>query len=144
MYVHAYIQVRGAASVIGAVNTVVPEVVQSGWAGLVSQRTTKLIGFNTDWLGMLRPILRKLKQRGLNWSNENSDMINNIGVVVGAGGTARAACYAVKELGLDLIVINRSAEKGKELAKMFGGKFLADLSVTSLESIGIFNFNTKV
>ena len=107
-------EVRGAASVIGAVNTIVPEVVQKGWAGLLARRETKLIGYNTDWLGMYRPILKKLRQRGIVWDDnrENDDGVMNVGIVIGAGGTARAACYAVKELGLDVVVINRSAEKG--------------------------------
>jgi shikimate 5-dehydrogenase len=62
-----------------------------------------------------------------------------LGVVLGAGGTARAACYTVKQLGklsehafvlhsslilvlvllagLDLVVINRNVTKAEELAE---------------------------
>ncbi len=39
-------------------------------------------------------------------------------LVLFVGGTARAACYAIKNLGLELIVSNRSPEKGEELAKL--------------------------
>lgn len=40
------------------------------------------------------------------------------------GGTARAACYAVKDLGLDLVICNRSPEKAADLAEAFQGRVL--------------------
>jgi pentafunctional AROM polypeptide len=124
-------EVRGAACSIGAINTIVPESIMDGDGKMVR----KLVGMNTDWLGMKRPLLRQLRSRGVQWSNEDTntnsgDNKRSIGLVVGAGGTARAACYAIKDLGLDLIVYNRTPEKGEEVAKMFGGK-----SVT-LEELG--------
>jgi pentafunctional AROM polypeptide len=128
-------EVRGAACSIGAINTVVPESIMDADGKMVR----KLVGMNTDWLGMKRPLLRQLRSRGIPWSNEDGDNVladsggsrkRSIGLVVGAGGTARAACYAIKDLGLDLIVYNRTPEKGEEVAKMFGGK-----SVT-LEELG--------
>jgi len=98
-------EVRGAAREIGAVNTV---VVEPGG---------RLVGFNTDWLGIKRPVLAKLRARAQPWAG-------GVGLVVGAGGTARAACYAVQSLGLKLYVTNRSPDKGRELAKLFGGTFV--------------------
>jgi len=97
-------EVRGPAQIIGAVNTVVRE-------------GDRLVGYNTDWLGIQRPILGKLVSAGNPWTGAG-------GLVVGAGGTARAACYAVQSLGLKLYVTNRSTEKGQELAKLFGGTFV--------------------
>ena len=96
-------EVRGAALSIGAVNTVVPEVVVNA-DGTTSRR---LVGFNTDWLGIKRPLLRQLLARGGQWSNSDSSSSSSssrkrsIGLVIGAGGTAKAACYAVKDLGKD-------------------------------------------
>jgi pentafunctional AROM polypeptide len=93
-------EVRGAALSIGAVNTVVPEVVVNA----DGTTTRRLVGFNTDWLGIKRPLLRQLLARGGQWSNSDSsssgsDRKRSIGLVIGAGGTAKAACYAVKDLG---------------------------------------------
>ena len=91
-------EVRGAAKDIGAVNTI---VVEGGH---------KLIGYNTDWIGIQRPILRKLmklKTSVDNNSNSNNNHNNNsnssgnnnngydsatfsysgYGLVVGAGNT---------------------------------------------------------
>lgn len=65
-----------------------------------------------------------------------------VALVIGAGGTALAACYAVKRLGLQLYVYNRTpgntyevlmpiiTEKAQELASRFGGK-----KVDNLESL---------
>ena len=97
-------EVKGAAKVIGAVNTIVIE-------------NDKKVGYNTDWIGMKRPILSKLQARGTDWNNK-------IGIVIGAGGTAKAACYAVKDLGLNIILCNRTPDKGKDVAASFGGAFM--------------------
>ena len=106
-------EVRGAACEIGAINTIIVE----GEKG----QTRKLVAYNTDWLGMKRPILRQLMRKGDNWREPGS-----FGVVAGAGGTARAACYAMKDLGLDIFVYNRSPDKGRELANKFGGRYISE------------------
>jgi pentafunctional AROM polypeptide len=85
------------------------------------------VGYNTDWIGIQRPILAKLRAGGEPWAGCAA------GLVVGAGGTARAACHAVRSLGLKLYVTNRSPEKGRELAKLFGGTFVTQ---EELESLG--------
>jgi len=100
-------EISGAAKIIGAVNTIVID--ENG----------KKIGYNTDWLGMTRPILRQLRKKSIDLNTKKG-----IGLVAGAGGTAKAACYTINELGLELYITNRSPEKGKELAKSFGGKFI--------------------
>jgi len=120
-------EIVGAAKDIGAVNTIVP--VQLSENGK-SER--KLVGYNTDWLGILRPISRKLSRRGIPWRESSG-----LGIVIGAGGTARAACYAVQQLGLKLVVVNRSPDKGLEIAQKFGGVFVKDLSTENLRSAGL-------
>jgi pentafunctional AROM polypeptide len=109
-------EVRGAAVDIGAVNTVVVEA--SG----------RKVGYNTDWLGIKRPVLRQLRARGVPWANTaplGEGGKRAVGVVVGAGGTAKAACYAVRDLGLDVVVCNRSPDKAEEVARAFGGRALS-------------------
>ena len=89
----------------------------------------QLIGQNTDWIGINRPLRQRLHKRG--WDGKG------VGLVVGAGGTARAACYAVKDLGLNLVVTNRSPEKGKELAKEFGGRYVSIDDLNTLHSLAV-------
>lgn len=123
-------EIEGAAKEIGAVNTIVPvHYTENGKSYM------KLVGYNTDWLGIFRPILTKLHRRSASWTG-----LTDIGIVVGAGGTARAACYATKRLGLKLVVVNRSPEKGLEIAEKFGGIFLKDLSLDELRKAGLDKF----
>ena len=89
---------------IGAVNTIV-------------NNNGRLTGYNTDWLGLIRTLnqLMRVKDRKF--------------VILGAGGTARAAVYGIiKEGGLPIIV-NRTIAKGKALSNKFNCPFysLADL-----------------
>ena len=116
-------EVRGAAQQIGAVNTIVVEERR----GDKDEKKRWLVGYNTDWIGIRRPIEKKLAALDSNSycsSSVGTAGMSKIGLVVGAGGTARAACYALQSLGLQLYVTNRSATKGRELASMFGGTFV--------------------
>jgi len=81
----------GAAEEIGAVNT-------------VARRGGGLVGYNTDYLGVMR-CLEEERHRP------------RVVLLLGAGGAARAAAYAAAEMGArELIVANRGRERGEELA----------------------------
>ncbi|KAJ3096788.1 3-dehydroquinate dehydratase (3-dehydroquinase) [Phlyctochytrium planicorne] len=100
-----------AAAKIGAVNTIIP------WK---NDGTTLLVGDNTDWLGIKASILAKLPHGTVT----GYDSI--VGAVIGAGGTARAACFALKQLGVKSVKIwNRTSEKAANLAKEFGGEAIS-------------------
>jgi 3-dehydroquinate dehydratase/shikimate dehydrogenase len=88
------------AAEIGAVNTV---VVSGG----------KLKGFNTDHLGVLRALEPKMKLRGSRV------------LILGAGGAARAAAFAVSRSGAEVLVCARREIAAKELAKLVGGGAIA-------------------
>lgn len=87
-----------AAKEIGAVNT-------------VKNVDGKLYGYNTDWMGSNRA----LEETGRSFKDA-------IAVVVGAGGAARAIIYGLKQLGCEVIVVNRTFEKAHLLAEEFGVK----------------------
>jgi shikimate dehydrogenase len=92
-------QLDEAAKGIGAVNTVV-------------NNNGVLQGINTDWSGLVTALSRRvlLKDKKV--------------LVLGAGGTARAAVYGLKRSEADVTVCNRTESKGQGLAKEFGVKFL--------------------
>lgn len=93
-------EVTPAAKEIGAVNTVIP-------------RDNKLIGDNTDWTGIRDSLLAT----GLIPSAPAADYP---ALVIGAGGTARAAIYALHKLGFaQIVVANRSSASLEELVKQF-------------------------
>ncbi|CAJ0841439.1 6705_t:CDS:2 [Entrophospora sp. SA101] len=87
---------------------------------------------NTDWLGILNSIKLYIDTP----INNNR---NISGLVVGAGGTSRAAIYALHKLGATKIYLyNRTPEKVKELIKQFPTNFglhqLNSLTASSLPS----------
>jgi len=119
--------VSPAAKKIGAVNTVL-------------KVNGKLYGENTDWLGIcgtvrlsfilfpfsFLPLLNKNKNEKVEKKIERKP---KMGLVVGAGGTSRAACFALRELGLkEFFIYNRTKEKAETLAKEFGGKVCQNLN----------------
>ena len=87
-------QVDSHAQCIGAVNTIVNE-------------EGTLIGYNTDGIGYVR----SLKEEAV------STLEAKTVVVIGAGGAARAICYAlVLENIQHLYIMNRTAERAQRLA----------------------------
>lgn len=91
----AYVdELSESASVIGAVNTVTPIEGQKG----------KFRGDNTDWFGITNSFVRA----GVHACGKSSLS----GLIVGSGGTARAAAYALHKLGCKKIyMINRTQSK---------------------------------
>ena len=108
-----------AAEKIGAVNTVIAKQVEDEATG-ESKRV--MYGENTDWRGFYTALRRRLGAD----EQEKSKAI----LIVGAGGAARAAAYAVSELGdgYEQIYFNpRTPTKAAELADTFGGRVVYDL-----------------
>ena len=81
-----------AARQIGAVNTV---VFACGSA----------IGYNTDWIGVRKPLV---SYKGAT------------AVLLGAGGAAAGAAYALTDLDMKVTILNRTPENAKVLAERFG------------------------
>jgi 3-dehydroquinate dehydratase/shikimate dehydrogenase len=86
------------AAEIGAVNTV---VVQSNGS---------LYGSNTDYVGVLRALQDKLSIKGSRV------------LIFGAGGSARAAAFALARAGANVGICARREKAAKELARAVGGE----------------------
>jgi pentafunctional AROM polypeptide len=94
---------------IGAVNTI---CVMSSATPTTAKKRLK--GYNTDWLGIKRGIEARLSKRGSSSTLESA-------LVVGAGGTSRAAIYALQALNIPCIYIyNRTQSKAEYLCQEFG------------------------
>ncbi|KAL5347317.1 3-dehydroquinate dehydratase (3-dehydroquinase) [Pseudogymnoascus australis] len=90
-----------AAKTIGAVNTIAR--VQS------STNSTSLFGDNTDWIGIKKTLAAAGAQPGA-------------GMVIGSGGTARAAIFALQSTGYSPVyIVARSPSKVDELVETFPG-----------------------
>jgi 3-dehydroquinate dehydratase/shikimate dehydrogenase len=86
------------ATEIGAVNTVI--VRQNG----------SLYGCNTDYIGVLRALEKKLHLEGSRV------------LIFGAGGAARAAAFALVRAGASVAICARRDKAARELARAFGGE----------------------
>ncbi|KAG7090988.1 hypothetical protein E1B28_010055 [Marasmius oreades] len=101
----------------GAVNTIVKVPAQPESGGI------KLIGTNTDILGVKNALLRSLR---LQHSGENISSQDRYppgagsAVVYGGGATSRSAIYALSSMGLHPIyVVNRDADEVKQVQNIF-------------------------
>lgn len=82
----------------------------------------QLVGENTDWIGILQSIQSRLHSNSRKYS----------ALIVGAGGTARAACYAMQQLNTTIYVYNRTYENAQLVAKDFNATAIEN--ATSLPS----------
>ncbi|MDO9516378.1 MAG: shikimate dehydrogenase [Syntrophales bacterium] len=90
--------VSDSAARIGAVNT-------------VTRTDGGLQGDNTDWIGLVCALSEALEIKGKRFT------------VLGAGGAARAAVYGILHEGGIPTVVNRTTEKGQQVAKELGCDF---------------------
>jgi shikimate dehydrogenase len=68
----------------------------------------KLVGYNSDWIGAITCLKKKLSLAGKNV------------VVLGAGGAARAVIYGLLQEKANVTVLNRTESKAQELGTLFG------------------------
>ena len=107
--------VEPLAEKIGAVNTVT-----------VGKDGT-LYGTNTDYVGVLRALERKMKLRGSRVA------------IYGAGGSARAAAFALAQAGADVFICARRPEAARKLSESVGGEPIVRSDLRGLEFDAIVN-----
>ncbi|NOY09302.1 MAG: shikimate dehydrogenase [Spirochaetes bacterium] len=110
--------VKGISVTIPHKETVIPflcgtdESVKSiGACNTVFLKGGKFYGTNTDAEGFLKPLMRMFAgniPEGLK------------ATVIGAGGAARSAVYALVKKGIDVLILNRTAERAEKLAAEMG------------------------
>lgn len=104
-----------AAEAIGAVNTIIPRATNLDGSDRI------LYGDNTDWLGIRECVRSRLLSGPI-----------QAALVIGAGGTARAAIYALHALGSKRVYLyNRTRSKAQALALAF-----PDVGVVVLDNVG--------
>jgi len=101
-------QVTDTARRIGAVNTLTRR--GDGW-----------LGDNTDWIGIVRALERETPLDGRQ------------AVILGAGGTAHAAAFALRERGAHVTILNRTPARAQALADDLGA--VAGGSLRELERL---------
>jgi len=112
-------EVDDTARRIGAVNT-------------VTLREGRLVGSNTDWIGVARALERETKLAGRR------------AVVLGAGGTARAAVFALLEHGARVCVLNRTPARAEALARELGAEAAGGLDSLAQRDFDVLVNTTSV
>ena len=99
-------QVDTDAATIGACNTVVFE---SG----------QLVGYNTDHQAAVDSILSAHRRSG------PTPLKGKTALILGAGGAAKSVAYGLTQLGSDVVITNRDAERAGLLAERFNCRTIA-------------------
>ncbi|KAH9173826.1 Pentafunctional AroM protein [Lactarius sanguifluus] len=111
-------QLSPEAKAIGAVNTIIPRT--KGGSQI-------LYGENTDWIGIRNVVRDRLP---------SSVCKVDSALVIGAGGTARAAIYALHSLGATRIYLfNRTRRSAEELVNAIPGARVELLDTLDLSSV---------
>ncbi len=103
-------RVDAAAKRIGAVNTVVNE-------------DGTLVGYNTDCSGACDALVSKIKLKGKNV------------MILGAGGAARAVAFGVAEKGANIVIVNRTEKRGRELSEQVNECFCGGARCGTIEQL---------
>ena len=124
------------AKLIGAVNTILREDIVNDDGNITS---TKLHGHNTDWQGMVLSL-----QNG----GARGGYLTQSAVILGSGGTARAAIYALASMHYKPIyLVGRTMSKLEQLADTFPASYNLEIlrsvdDVKSLDSTPIVAIGT--
>ncbi len=86
---------------IGACNTILKT--EKGWKG-----------YNTDWCGFKRSLIEFLG---------TDQLAGTKTAIIGAGGTSKAVAYALHQLGCDVCIFNRTIDKARRIADLYGFKY---------------------
>jgi shikimate dehydrogenase len=107
--------VEPLASKIGAVNTV------------TVRKDGSLVGSNTDYVGILRALEKKMNLHGARVA------------IYGAGGSARAAAFALAQAGAQVFVCARRPEAARKLAEAAGGEPILRSDLRNLKFDALLN-----
>jgi shikimate dehydrogenase len=117
----ASISIPHKTSVLEFVDDVDATATRIGAANTVVRQGDRLVASNTDWIGVVRALERERALAGAR------------AVVLGAGGTARAAVWGLLERGAEVSVLNRTRARAEALARELGAQGAGDL--TSLREL---------
>lgn len=112
-YSGANVTIPHKEKIISYLDELSPEVTEIGACNTIVNRGGKLIGYNTDFFGFMDALK----------SGDVKNLKGKNAIVLGAGGAARAVVYALKKMGAQITILNRTLEHAQKLAKNFGQNF---------------------
>jgi len=103
-------EIDSIARSIGAVNTILND-------------DRRLIGYNTDGIGALK----SLRENGINLDGKKL-------LLLGAGGAGKAIAFCIAQEVYELVILNRTAQKAKKVAKFLRKKFNKKITAGTLSA----------
>jgi len=101
-------------SILYYLNEQTPEVIQIGACDTIVRKNNKWLGHNVDCLGFKRAILEFLGSVSIKRRKV---------ALIGAGGTAKAVAFVLKQLGAKVCIFNRTIEHAQNLAEKYGFEY---------------------
>jgi shikimate dehydrogenase len=86
-----------------------------------------VFGSNTDWVGANRALAEKMQLKGSRV------------LLIGAGGAARAIGFGLLEAGAEVLLANRTRDKGIELARQLGCAFVEQDALPGVRAAALVN-----
>ncbi len=119
-YLGANVTIPHKVAVLPLLDVVDPQAARIGAVNTIVQRDEYLYGYNTDAPALLRVLAEnEVGKEGAGdeqWGNIVS-LKGYTAVLLGAGGAARGAAFALVEAGVErLIIVNRTLERAQRLA----------------------------
>ncbi len=100
--------------VFPAIDNIDPDAINIGAINSIGLENNAYYGFNTDGIAAIDALMTHL-----------SDINHKKIIILGAGGAARALIYIAKQRGAEVIILNRTFDKAKQLAQEFNCKAAA-------------------
>ena len=104
------ISVPHKEKVLALAERVDPTAQLIGAANTLTREGSDFVASNTDWIGLVRALERE------------GPLAGRRAVVLGAGGTARAALFGLRERGARVSVLNRTLARAERLATELGAE----------------------
>ncbi|MEX0712313.1 MAG: shikimate dehydrogenase [Pirellulales bacterium] len=98
-------RVDGAVRGVGAANTLLFEA-------------DEIAGFNTDYRGAMDSLAAALSES----AHQRLDLAGKVGLVLGAGGAAKAIAFGLLRRGAEVVIASRTRERADRLAEALGAK----------------------
>jgi shikimate dehydrogenase len=101
-------------SVISYLDEMDPVAAEIGAVNCIQIDEFEKIGYNTDWLGFRDSIRPHLKNR------------HHKALVLGSGGSSKAICYALDQMGIDFKIVSRSPEDNELAYQSLDQKLISE------------------
>jgi shikimate dehydrogenase len=113
-------------SILPYLDKVDPLAMEIGAVNTVVNRDGRLLGYNTDCDAAVTPLIAH-------------GILDKTVCIIGAGGAGKAVAHGIAKQGGQIIITNRSAEKGAALAAEVNGQFICQEQMETIRADVVIN-----